>query len=377
MRMLRALIRKELLQIRRDRTMMLQILVIPLVQLILLGNAATFEVRRVRMAVVDDDRTETSRGLVSHLMASGRFDGTTVPAASVAAAALERGDVTLAVHVPHDFERDLVRTGAAPVQLIFDAVDGATAGVAQGYAREIIARYAASLRLHPIPDAAADTAPRPGRGRIDVRVHGWYNPELRYSYYMVPGILVILVTLISTLISAMNIAREKEIGTLEQLNVTPITKGTFIAAKLIPFWIIGQAELAMGLAIARWGFHVPITGSLALVFGAAAIYLFVTVSLGLWISTLVETQQQAMFITFFIMMVFILMSGLLTPVRSMPTAARWLAQLNPLTHFTTIMRAVLLKGAGLADIAEPVTVLLAFAVVVFTLAVTQYSKATA
>lgn len=377
MRTLRALIRKELLQIRRDRTMMLQIVLIPLIQLVLLGNAATFEVRRVRMVVVDDDRTATSRGLVSHLMASGRFEGKAVPAASVASVALERGEATLAVHVPHDFERDLVRAGSAPVLLTFDAVDGATAGVAQGYAREIITRYAASLRLRGPTSSEDSMAPRPGHGRIDVRVHGWYNPELHYSYYMVPGILVILVTLISTLISAMNIAREKEIGTLEQLNVTPITKGAFIAAKLIPFWVIGEAELAIGLAIARWGFHVPITGSLALVFGAAAIYLFVTVSLGLWISTLVETQQQAMFITFFIMMVFILMSGLLTPVRSMPAAARWLAQLNPLTHFTTIMRAVLLKGAGLADIREPILVLLAFAVIVFTLAVTQYSKATA
>lgn len=371
MRTLRALIRKEFLQIRRDRTMVLQIVLIPLVQLILLGNAATFEVRRVRMAVVDEDRSATSRGIVEHLTASARFDPIPMAAPRIASDALDRGDAAMILRIPHDFERDIVRDGTAPVQLVFDAVDGATAGVAQGYARQIIAGYAASLPS----GKASGTPPLRGRARIEVRSRAWYNPALRYADYMVPGILVILVTLISTLVSAMNIAREKEIGTLEQLNVTPLRKGTFIAAKLIPFWLIGQGELALGLAIARWGFHVPIVGSVALVFAVAALYLFVTVSLGLWISAVVETQQQAMFITFFIMMIYILMSGLLTPVRSMPTAARWLAQLNPLMHFTEIMRAVLLKGAGPADIVRPLGVLALLGAAVFTLAVTQYSKA--
>lgn len=375
------LLRKEFLQIIRDRTMLFQILMIPLVQIVLLGNALTFEVRHVRMGVLDDDRSTASRGLIQHLVASGRFmvAGSTISSAT-ADARLRSGNVNMIVHIPHNFERDIVRSGAAPVELTFDAVDGAMAGIAQAYARRILVTYAADLGaiLHAGRAEAAIGGPAPpivGHGHVDVQTHGWYNPELRYADYMVPGVLVVLVTIISTLVSAMNIAREKELGTLEQLNVTPLTKWNFIAAKLIPFWLIGQVELALGLVLAHVIFHVPLRGSLLLIFAVAAVYLFVTVSIGLWISALVQTQQQAMFITFFVMMIYILMSGLFTPIRSMPIAAQWLAQLNPLKHFVEIMRAVLLKGAGFTQILEPFGVLAVFGVVVFSLSVKQYSKA--
>jgi ABC-2 type transport system permease protein len=212
---------------------------------------------------------------------------------------------------------------------------------------------------------------------IDVRTRNWYNPTLNYKHYMVPGILVALVTLIGTLLTAQNIAREKELGTLEQLNVTPITRGQFIAAKLLPFWVLGLVDLAIGLVVARFVFDVPMRGSLLLLFGSAAIYLVTALAIGLWISTLVETQQQAMFVTFFVMNVYLLMSGLFTPIDSMAPWVQVISQANPVRHFVTISRAVLIKGAGISEVAQPLLTLAAFGVVSLTLAIRQYSKRTA
>ncbi|HEX9483727.1 MAG TPA: ABC transporter permease, partial [Gemmatimonadaceae bacterium] len=209
---------------------------------------------------------------------------------------------------------------------------------------------------------------------LDVRSRGWYNAELRYRDYMVPGILVQLVTVVGTLLCAMNIVREKEVGTLDQLTVTPLSRSAFIAAKLIPLWVIALFELTIGLLVARLVFGVPMRGSIVLVFFAASVYLVAALGLGLWISTLVNTQQQAMFVTFFIIMVYLLMSGLFTPVRSMPDWAQWLAEINPVKHFIGIMRAVMLKGATMPDVARPLLALGAFGLVVLSLAVRQHGR---
>ena len=194
---------------------------------------------------------------------------------------------------------------------------------------------------------------------------------------MVPGILVLLVTMVATALGSMNIVREKELGTLEQLNVTPVTRAEFIASKLIPFWLIGLGVLAFGLTVARVAFGIPMRGNLGLVFLGAAVYLLVALSIGLWISTIVETQQQAMFVTFFVMNIYLLMSGLFTPVDSMPHWVQLLSELNPVRHFVTIARAILLKGAGFVEIARPLGILAVYALVVLTLSIRQYSKRTA
>ena len=225
--------------------------------------------------------------------------------------------------------------------------------------------------------AFAEAPPRPGRGKIDVRQRGWYNPELRYIDFMVPGILVVLVTMIGTLLTAMNIVREKEAGTLDQLNVTPVTRSTFIAAKLIPLWSLALLDLALGIALAWAVFHLPMRGSLLIVFFAAAVYLVAALGIGLWISTVAETQQQAMFVTFSVMLIYILMSGIFTPVSGMPWWAQWIAEASPITHFVRLMREVLLKGAGLADVARDIAILALTGVVVLTLAVRQYHKRSA
>ena len=375
MRTLRFLLKKEYLQIFRDRIMVAQLLLLPVIQLALLANAATFEIRSARLIVVDDDRSATSRGLVDRMRAAGRFElvGTTASAAR-ADEAMMRRQAGVILRIPREFERDLVRTRSAPVQLVLNAEDGAAAGVTLAYAQRIIAEYASELAATLRVASSTSEGPVPGQGRLDVRARGWYNPELDYRLYMVPGILVQLVTMVGTLLTALNIVREKELGTLEQLNVTPVTRGQFIAAKLIPLWSLGLVALSIGMLVARFAFHVPMRGSVLLVFGTASIYLLAALGVGLLVSTIVSTQQQAMFVTFFIILVYLLMSGLFTPVRSMPTWAQWIAQANPVMHFIEIMRAVMLRGAGLSEIARSLGILSLLAVVMFSLSVRRYAK---
>jgi ABC-2 type transport system permease protein len=378
MRTLRFLLRKEYLQIFRDRMMVAQLLLLPAIQLALLANAATFEVKSARLVVVDEDGSATSRGLVDRMRAAGRFRLVqTTPSARRADEAMMRRDAAVILHIPREFERDLVRTHVAPVQLVLNAEDGAAAGVTLSYAQRIVAEYASELGATLRSSTEEGEGPVPGQGTIDVRARGWYNPDLDYRFFMVPGILVQLVTMVGTLLTALNIVREKELGTLDQLNVTPVTRGQFIAAKLIPLWSLGLLALTIGMLVARFAFHVPMRGSLLLVFATASVYLLAALGIGLFVSTVVSTQQQAIFLTFFIVLVYLLMSGLFTPVRSMPAWAQWIAQANPVMHFIEIMRAVMLRGAGLREITRPLAILSAIAIAVFSLSVRQYAKRTA
>jgi ABC-2 type transport system permease protein len=368
MRTLRFMLRKEFLQIFRDRFLLRMSIAMPIIQLLILSSAATFEVKSATVYVVDRDHSSMSRGLIDRLRSSGRFLVTDAsPSMDVADEAMLARRVSMIVGVPADFERGLVRTHSAKIQLVMNAEDGATAGVTQSYAAQIIAAYAREVGAEIMPRARV--APQ-----MEVRSRGWYNPDLDYRDYMVPGILVQLVTVVGTLLTAMNIVREKELGTLDQLSVTPLSQGVFIAAKLIPLWLIALLELAIGLTVARFVFNVPMLGSIPLVFAAAGVYLVAALGIGLFVSTLANTQQQAMFVTFFILLIYLLMSGLFTPTRSMPEWAQWIAELNPLKHFIQIMRAVMLKGAGVRDILQPLGVMAAFGAVVLSLAVRQYGK---
>ena len=380
MRALGFLLRKEFLQIFRDRVILGMLFVMPLAQLLVLANAATFEVRSARLYVVDHDQSTLSRGVVDRLTASRRFVLTNAsPSVALADDAMLAGATDVILVVPREFERDLVRTRHGSVQFILNAEDGAAAGVMQAYAAQILASYATELgsganpRLATLAPTSELQAPGAGTA-IEVRRRGWYNAELQYRDYMVPGILVVLVTMIGTLLTAMNIVREKESGTLDQLNVTPISRSTFIAAKLIPLWSLALVDLALGLTLARFAFDVPMRGSLLVVFLAAAIYLLGALGIGLWVSSIAETQQQAMFVTFSILMVYLLMSGLFTLIRGMPSWARWFAQASPVMHFVRLMRAVLLKGATFVDVLPQLEMLALIGVVVLPLAVRQYRK---
>ena len=372
MRPILFLIRKEYLQIFRDKPTVFQIFFIPIVQLLILSNAATFEVSNARLHLVDLDRSAASRGLVQHMVASGRFSVVASSASMDRANAhlLDR-EVSAILRIPHDFERDLVRTGTAPVQLVLNAEEGASAGIVQAYAARVLAQYQRELGN----SIRAQVGAGPGGGPwIDVRTRGWFNPALDYKHYMVPGLLVSLVTLIGMLLTAQNIAREKELGTLEQINVTPITKGQFIAGKLLPFWLLALVTFSIGLVVGRLVFGVPMRGSIALLYLGVAVYLTVALGIGLWVSTVTRTQQQTMFVSFFIMMIYLMMSGLFTPIDSMPQWAQWLAELNPVKHFVVVMRAVMVKGAGLAAVAQPIGILAVYGAAILSLAIKQYSK---
>jgi ABC-2 type transport system permease protein len=383
MREILALAWAEVLHVVRDRATLAQVIMVPVVQLLVLSNAATFTIRETPAYVVDLDHTPTSRGLLTRLTASGHFRITGASGSTdLGNDALLRDNASLVMVIPKDFEKSLVRDANAEVLLSVNAEKGSSAGIIQSYASDIMADYSRELGAELRPGISTVVAPDragplTGVARIEGRVRSWYNPTLNYKHYMVPGILVALITLISTLLSAQNIAREKEIGTLEQLNVTPITKGQFITAKLLPFWVLAMLDLGIGLFIAWSVFGVPMRGSLLLLFAVAGIYLVVTLGVGLLISGRVETQQQAMFVTFFIMMIYLLMSGLFTPVDSMPHWVQVAAEFNPVKHFVSISRAILIKGAGLAELVRPLVILVVFAVGTFWLAVSQYTKRTA
>jgi len=412
------LVRKEFLQIFRDHTTVVQIFMIPIVQLLVLSNAATFDVKQVRMLVVDEDRTTVSVGLVQRLEGGRQFKVVRYEAsdADVEHALLDR-EVTAVLHIPRRFEEDLVRLrvapvqlvlnaeegatsgivqsnasailasyaqeltrtlptagrGRAPVQLVLNAEEGATAGIVQGYANAILSGYAAEL------DRTLPTGRRPSPrvAPLDLRTQRWYNPTRNYKHWMVPALMVSLTTIIGLLLTAQNITRENELGTLEQLNVTPMTKVQFIAAKLIPFWILSMVIFSLGLAIGKLVFGIPMLGNLLLVYLAAAVYLIVVLGIGLAISAVTRTQQQAMFVAFFVMLIFLLMSGLFTPVDSMPDWAQRVAEVNPVKHFVSIMRAVLMRGAGLETVGAPIVGLGVAGVCVLGLAVLRYRKSVA
>ncbi len=255
------------------------------------------------------------------------------------------------------------------VQLVINAINGASAGLINAYSTMIIMDFNREILIEWIsPSIMASTK------NIHISANYWYNPKLNYKTYMVPGILVLLVTIIGLLLSGMNIVREKEIGTIEQLNVTPIGKIQFIAGKLVPFWIIALFELAFGLTIGKLLFDIPIIGNIWLIFLSAAVYLLVILGFGLLISTVTNTQQQAMLVSFFFMVIFILMSGLFTSIESMPQWAQLLDKLNPIAYFIRIMRMIMLKGSGFHEISIPFYSLVTYSIFSISLAVWRYRK---
>lgn len=376
MRTFRFILQKEFLQIFRNRAMLPILFVMPVVQLLVLSFAATYELKEVPFVLADMDQSELSRELVSQFQATGYFtQEKNLFDMEQALQEMDRGNVKMILHIPPHFQRDLNSGNPAFLQILIDAVDGNTAGLIQSYSNSIIRdfnrNHASGLQL--IADSGNFSQAR----AISIIPVNWYNPDLDYITYMVPGILVVLVSMIGVFLSGMNIVREKEIGTIEQLNVTPIRKSQFILGKLVPFWVIGMGDLLIGLALARYGFQIPFLGSLWLILAVAGIYLIVLQSIGLIISTVTETQQQAMFIAWFIMVVFILMGGLFTPIESMPGWAQDLTLANPVAYFIEIMRMVLLKGAGWADIQTMAGLLAGMGVLFLLAAVNRYQKTVA
>jgi ABC-2 type transport system permease protein len=370
MRTILFIIQKEFIQVFRNRMMMPIIFVVPLVQLIIIVHAATFEMKNIRMSVVDLDMSYSSRQMISKFQGSPFF---IIAHSSFsykeAEDKMKNGKVDMILSIPPDFEKRLVKENQSKVQLVINAINGATAGLINAYSMRIILDFNRLVMVEWVSPEMLS-----GVKNIDVTTNFWYNPKLNYKTFMVPGILVLLVTIISLMLSSMNVVREKEIGTIEQINVTPIGKIQFIAGKLIPFWIIALFELAFGLIVGKLLFNIPIIGSVWLIFLSAAIYLLVILGFGLLISTGTNTQQQAMLVSFFFMVIFILMSGLFTSIESMPRWAQLLDKLNPIAYFIRIMRMIMLKGSGFRDISIPFYSLVIYSVLSISLAILRYRK---
>jgi len=367
MRRILFLAHAEFLHVVRDRATLAQILVLPVVQLLVLANAATFQIRNTPTTIVDLDRTGMSRGLVSRLAATGRFDVRNVSSSFDSADEdLLSGAAVLVVAIPHDFEASIVRTGAGSIAFSVDAAKGSTAGIVQAYAARVVADYANELT----PPLA-----RARKSQIEVRVRSWYNQSMDYRIYMVPGILVGLVTIIGTLLTAQNIAREKELGTLEQLNVTPLRRWELIVGKLLPYGVIALVDVLLVTAVAVFWFEVPLRGSFALLVAMSLVYVICTLGLGLFISTISDTQQQAMMTaTFFFLTPMIYLSGFIFPIENMPPVIQLFTYLIPLRYFLVIVRGIFLKGIGLDLLWPQAAALAAWGVVVLSLAVTRSRK---
>lgn len=369
MRTILFLIRKEFIQIFRNKFISKAIFAVPLVQMLILVPAVTFEVRNVVLTIIDHDMTSESRGLISKLDGSTFFDVKQTLSIAAATDMLHSNESSVMIEIPDGFGKDILNGSSGKIIASIDAVNATNAQLSWAYLNGVIRDYNVDLLSGNISLA---NAPLPAM--INTTNRYWYNETLNYKYYMLPGILVILITAIGFLLAGLNMVREKEIGTIEQINVTPVKKYHFITAKMVPFLIIGLVDLALGLAIGKLAFNIPFEGSVFVMFLCASIFLISVLALALFISTFSSTQQQYMFIAFFFMIVFILMSGIFTPFESMPQWAQDFNRVNPVSYLIRINRMVMLKGSGIVDIANNVYSLIAIAVLFSLLAVWRYRK---
>ena len=368
MRRVAHLIRKEFLELRQEPRLLGIVIIAPLMQLVMLGYAATTDVRDVPVVVVDEDRSSRSRDLIARFDASQNF----IVIDSIASVAgvdayLDRGRAWMALAIPAGYG-ERVRSGrGAAVQVIADGTDANSTNVALGYAGALVARYARELA------AAAGRGPAVPLIGADIRV--WFNPTLESRYFMVPGILALVLLVVSTTLSSMAIVREKELGTLEQLNVTPLARWELIVGKLVPYALIGMVDVFLVVGVAVFWFQVPLLGSFALLVLMCLIYLLTALGLGLFVSTISNTQQQAMMTTaFFLLLPMVFLSGFVFPIENMPEWIQPITYAIPLRYFLVILRGIFLKGIGLDVLWPQALALLGWGVAILALATLRSTK---
>ncbi len=360
---IREMVIKEFRQIFRDPRMSRVIFITPVLQLLLFGYAVSTDVYDTATYVVDLDRTQASRDLLGDFFASGYFrvvDASDRPADLVRA--LDRGDAVVGIEIPAGFAAAIAGGGGARVQMILDGTNSNAASVARGYAARIVERYGADL------EARAVAAP------VDLRERAWFNPDLSSRDYNVPAVIGAIILLVALLLTSLAIVREREIGTLEQLRVSPLTAGELIAGKTIPFGIIGLADMAVVTLVAVAWFRVPFAGAVPMLLLASILYLLASLGLGLLISTLTSTQQEAFMVSFLVYMPAILLSGFMFPVSSMPESFQWLTLLNPMRHYLEIVRGVFLKGVDLSALWSQYATLGAMGVLVLWFAASRFRE---
>jgi len=367
-RRVRELVRKEFIQLFRDRKNRPMMVVAPLIQMILFGYVVTTDVRDIRMALIDQSRTPESRRLVDAFDGNPTFRITHVlqDPKELDRMLLQRG-VDIGLQIPYDFSAQVHKGQTAEIQILVDGSMSNMAAVRIAYSVNVLEAFNSQLLLEL-------NRRRIDFGEIDGRVRTWYNPNLDSQYYYVPGIVAFLVMLLSLLFTSMAVVREKEAGTMEQLIVTPLKATEFILGKTIPFILIAQAQMVMVILFARLWFQIPMVGSAFLLLAASSLFLLSTLGIGLLISTVSHTQQQAMMTNFFFILPFFMLSGFVFPIANMPTVVQGLTYLNPLSHFLIIIRGVFLKGTGFAILWPQFLELAALGGLVFTAAVRRFRK---
>lgn len=370
-RTLGILIKKEFLQIFRNKAILAVIFVMPVIQLVILPLAASYEIKNIKIAVVDHDKSTFSRELIRKITASGYFEiinyGESYPQAYQE---IEKDKVDLILEIPNNFEKNLVRENNGKVLLAINAINGTKAGLSASYLAQILQNYNRQIQVELAPETENITK----TSGLEIVPQFWFNENYNYRLSLVPGILAFLITLISGYLTALNIVQEKENGTIEQINVSPVTKADFIMGKLIPFWLLSMLAFTIGLLVTILVYGIQMQGSFLLLYGFVAVYLIAILGLGLLVSVYSETQQQSMFVVFFFMMIFILMSGLFTPVESMTDWAKYIAYANPVTYGVEAIRMIILKNSSFKDLLPHFGFISGLAIVVISWAVLRYRK---
>jgi ABC-2 type transport system permease protein len=359
-----AMLRKEFIQMRRDRLTLAMMIGIPSIQLMLFGYAIQTEVRHLPTVVLDESASPESRRLVQAMLNTGNFDlAGVVRDRNALAHAIERGDARAGIVIPPDFQRELKRGRTATAQVIIDAADPlASSSAISG------AQLAGAMRSQAL--AASRGTPE----LVQVRVRPWYNPALRSAVYIVPGIIGVLLSMTMIVIASIAIVRERERGTLEQLVVTPIGKTSLMLGKIVPFLLVGYVQITVVLLLGGILFHVPVRGSLADLYLVALPFIVASLAIGLFLSTLVKTQAQAMQLGFLFLLPNILLSGFMFPREAMPAPAQWIGAVLPLTYFLRVLRGILLRGTGFEAFWREAAMLVGFSVVLIALSVNRFHK---
>jgi ABC-2 type transport system permease protein len=357
---------KEFIQLFRDKRSVFFLFVTPVIQLMVFGYVATFDVNSISTAFYDLDKSSESRELERQLTSSGYFAVRHRPSSPQEITELiERGQVLCAIQVKSGFSKDLKRGIPTQIQIIIDGTDSNTAMIAMGYANTVIARYARENAISPVT---------PVISTVDFRTRVWYNPDLRSRNYMIPGVVALIVMLTCLLVTSMSVVRERESGTMEQLMVTPIRPMELMLGKTIPSAIIGFFDMFFITFVGVFWFNVPIKGELYFLVLCTAIYLVPVLSIGLFISTISKTSQQAMMASFFFFQPAILLSGFVTPIENMPQVFQYITYLNPLRYFLVILRGIFLKGVGIDMLWPQMTALFTIGVMVLVLSALRFTK---
>ena len=406
MRTILILIKKEFLQVFRNPLLLSILVVAPMVEFMIFPFCADYEIKVLNIAFIDNDHSQISKDIINSFNASDIFVSKgNLTNKKKADEMMKHDKIDLLIEIPYNFENHLYNNESTQIAITANAINSVKAGIGTGYVQEIIGGYMQDFASSHSPsnlqsmvqqvqndmpavfpttkDAAAKaqqtTRPSVSIAQKPIAINisniYWYNEQMNYKNLIVPGILVILVTLIGCYVTALNLVREKEIGTIEQVNVTPIKRWQFLLGKMIPFWLLGMTEFMVGLVIMKFVFGISVQGSVPLLLGLTAIYLFVMLGLGFFISSVSENQLQSMFIVLFLFIVFVLLSGVFTPTEGMPGWARYINYANPMSFYIEIIKKIILKGSEFESMVQETVVLSIMAVIINTGAVLSYKEA--